>query len=171
MGIALKVGEPIPLAALLTTRETTKFVRAIVRDADGVEIAGSPFNVPHLANGFYFYDLVLMPNTPSITVEYDAFEDAGFTSPSFIDPSGERFDLDEFGSQLDKLREDLIPAGIIQEIIVEQPNVIDVMVNQEETQICLDVFVDGEVMVDVVKEETAIVVLKDQCVDVLILCD
>ena len=74
MGIALKVGEKIPLFLLTENRVTNRVVRARVRDALGAEISGSPFTVPHLADGEYFNDSELMPNTPHLIVTYDVFD-------------------------------------------------------------------------------------------------
>ena len=104
MGISIKVGDPIPLRLLTENRVTDRFVRAIIRDSVGAEITGSPANVPHLANGFYSSDAINMPSTDHITVEYDVFDDAGFTTPSDdLFPDSERFDLDELGTAIDEL--------------------------------------------------------------------
>ena len=96
MGIALKLGQKIPLKALAQNRATGKVVRAIVKDATNVSIAGSPVTLPHVGDGVYFLDTLVMPNTPNISVEYDPFDGPGFTNPSTdILPTSERFEFDE----------------------------------------------------------------------------
>jgi len=103
LAINLKVGEKIPLAILLETRVTDKFVRAIVRGATGAEIVGSPFGVPHVSNGWHYDDTVLMPDTAYLTVEYDVFADALFTTSTDLLPDHERFDRDDLASAIDTL--------------------------------------------------------------------
>lgn len=105
MAINLVPGDKIPLALLTETRVTGKFVRARVRDSSGVEIAGSPFTVPHLADGYYYSNTIAtMPDTPYLTVEYDVFEEASFLTPSNLFPDGERFDRDDIADAINDLK-------------------------------------------------------------------
>ena len=104
MGINLKVGEKIPLALLLENRATDRFVRAIVRDDVGAQMAGSPFNVPRVSNGWHYDISVGMPDSAYLTVEYDVFDDAPFTTASTdLLPAHERFDRDDLASAIDIL--------------------------------------------------------------------
>jgi len=95
MGVDLQLGEKIPLFLLLENREVDKVVKATIRKADGTEIPSSPVTVPHLANGEYFLDSLVMPNSQSIMVIYDVFDGPGFTNPSDIFPVDERFGFEE----------------------------------------------------------------------------
>lgn len=93
MGIAIKIGESVPIGILLDDRATDKFVRAIIRNEAGTPFAASPVNVPHLANGYHESTAVAMINTLKGTVEYDVFDDALFTTLSDHLPDIERFEL------------------------------------------------------------------------------
>ena len=109
MGIALKAGEKIPLHLVLESRDTTKFVRATIRNEAGVEIGASPVAVAHLADGAYFDDSVSMPDTPNIMVRYEIYDDAFFTTPSGENlPSDERFDRDDLASLVDDIQKDVL---------------------------------------------------------------
>ncbi len=102
MGVNLKVGEKIPLFLIIETRLTGKVVRARVRDENGVDISGSPFTLPHLAEGEYLNNSVSMPNTAHLMVIYDVFDGPGFTNPTIgIPPVDERFDLDPKALRID----------------------------------------------------------------------
>jgi len=129
MGIALKVGEKIPLFLLTENRVTDRVVRARIRNALGAEITGSPFTVPHLADGEYFDDSVLMPNTPSIIISYDVFDGPGFTNPSQdLLPEDERFDLDELGSAIDDLKN--AARGQDLEAIISTDDNLEAVINE-----------------------------------------
>ncbi len=105
MGINLKAGEKIPLFLLTENRVTDRVVRARIRNELGAEISGSPKSVPHLSDGEYFDDTVLMPDTKSIIVAYDVFDGPGFTNLSQdLLPIDERFDLDELATAIDQLK-------------------------------------------------------------------
>ncbi len=128
MGIALKVGEKIPLFLLTENRVTNRVVRARVLNAIGVEIVGSPFTLPHLADGEYFNDSELMPNTPSIIVSYDVFDGPGFTNKSSdLLPDDERFDLDEIGSAIDDLKQAARSGGL--EAVISTDNELEATIS------------------------------------------
>jgi hypothetical protein len=80
----LRKGQAIPLAFQLHDGDTTKYVRAVVRDSSDTPISGSPFSLPHESAGLYTNNSGVMPDTPFITVQYQAFTDAGFTTPSTV---------------------------------------------------------------------------------------
>lgn len=77
-----QAGDPLYFEATLGDRATDKFVRAIVR-ADGI-IIWPALNIPHSANGTYILrdpnTYVFPDNTFEVTITYDVFSDAGFTS-------------------------------------------------------------------------------------------
>lgn len=78
----LKVGDVIPLSLQLDDGTTDKFVRAVVRDASGSPITGSPFSCAHVAGGQYESLTALMPNTAFVTVQFKVYTDSGFTTLS-----------------------------------------------------------------------------------------
>ena len=146
MGIALKEFESIPLAILLEDRDTSKFVRATVRNATGAQISGSPFNVPHLSNGLYFSIAVGMPNTKNIIVEYDIFDDAGFTIESDHEPDGERFDLDELAS--------IIDAMIKADLKAEISDLSDLVAQISDTNVIKAVITETDLSSKIDEDET-----------------
>jgi hypothetical protein len=105
---ALKLGQRIPIAMQLFDSATNKYVRATISKADGSALSGSPFNVPHEANGLYKLNTQDMPNTPFITVQYKVFDDAGFTTPSADHADG----LDVF-SLAESLAEQAQISGVV----------------------------------------------------------
>jgi len=107
MGVALKVGEKIPLfMGLEDETATTKVVRARIFNAAGSQITGSPVTIAHVTLGEYFDESVLMVSTPSIWIKYTVFDGPGFTNPSpeFETLDDERFDLDDLGTAIDDLK-------------------------------------------------------------------
>lgn len=88
----IKVGNPVPLSFQLHDGDTTKFVRAIVRNAAGALLG--TVTLVHLSNGLYIDTSVVMPTGAFATATYDVFDDAGFATRSSEHPfSGhERFD-------------------------------------------------------------------------------
>lgn len=80
--IPTKVGNPIRLRFRAYDGNPNKYVRAIVIDSSGAQIAGSPVQVPHVAYGEYIYDGLTMPDDPLVTAIMEAFEDPSFTVPS-----------------------------------------------------------------------------------------
>lgn len=76
------LGDAIPVAIQLYDGDASLFVKATIRDATGT-IIGSILNVPAVgSNGQYQTEGPAMPDTPFVTVEYQVFQDAGFTQPA-----------------------------------------------------------------------------------------
>lgn len=75
-----RLGRPIPVNFVIPSRATDRYVRATVRDATGAQIGGL-LPVPHLAGGHYKATGPNMPATDHVTVKYDVFTDAGYTTP------------------------------------------------------------------------------------------
>ena len=76
------LGEIVELSNQLWNGDPTKFVRAVVRDAAGDELTGSPFALTHVGNGKYTNNSLAMPNENRIDVTYETYDDAGFTTLS-----------------------------------------------------------------------------------------
>lgn len=78
-----RLGQAIPVALQLFDASDEKFVTAHVRDADGVELPGSPFALSHVASGFYSLEIPpLMPDTRFVSVFYQVWNDEGHLIPS-----------------------------------------------------------------------------------------
>lgn len=95
MGI-VAVGENIPLTVLVEgDTAPTKFVRAVLTDADGDPLPSSPKSLAYVAHNL-FQDLsVAMPDTAFVNAQFQVYDDAGFTVPSDeheLGSAGERFD-------------------------------------------------------------------------------
>ena len=117
MGSAIKIGESIPLIYQLHDGDTTKFVRATVEDPDGNPIAGSPASMPHVSNGKYENNSLLMPDKRYVSVTYQVFDDAGFTTPSPDHYDG----VDSF--ELTVLDQDLI------DLLIELRDLLDLILD------------------------------------------
>lgn len=77
------VGDTIALSNQLFDSDTTKFVRASLRDDAGVALGASPVSLTHDANGNYTNSTVVFPaGTDYISVTYEVFDDALFTISS-----------------------------------------------------------------------------------------
>lgn len=77
-----KLGETIPLSVQLHDGAIDKYCRAIVRDSDGTALAGSPVTLTHISNGKYEDNTLVMPNKRYVSVTYEVYEDALFTTLS-----------------------------------------------------------------------------------------
>lgn len=77
------IGDTIALSNQLFDSDTTKFVRASLRDDAGAPLGASPVSLTHDANGNYTNATVIFPaGTDFVSVTYEVFNDAGFTTPS-----------------------------------------------------------------------------------------
>jgi hypothetical protein len=77
-----KLGDSLRLNLQLFDGATNLYVRAYLYDANDNQLAGSPLAVPHVANGLYRADSLVMPDTPQVTAIYKVYTDAGFTTLS-----------------------------------------------------------------------------------------
>lgn len=91
-----KQGDPIPLTAQLALGETDRFVRAILRDQNGIGVLGSPVVLTHVGEGTHKDMSVSMPGTRFVTASYKSFLDAGLSisDDSYMEEM-ERFDLEQ----------------------------------------------------------------------------
>lgn len=90
-----QAGDTIDLGYQLHDGDATKFVRATVSDDQDNPIAGSPFTLTQLSQGFYTTNAAIMPSGVAfVRATYDVFNDAGFTiqSPDHFS-GGETFEL------------------------------------------------------------------------------
>ena len=103
--MAVKVGNQIPLVVQISDEDTGVFPRAIVRDAAGVPIAGSPVALSHVALGLYKNTSLVMPATDRVFAQYQIFQDAGFTirHPIHADTLLDVFERDTISEALDAL--------------------------------------------------------------------
>lgn len=78
---SLFIGDTLPLYAQLATYDASKFVRAIVTDSNGDEIADSPFDLlPVGILGNYRSLDGLMPARPWLNVKYLVYSDEDYTT-------------------------------------------------------------------------------------------
>lgn len=104
-----QVGDTLPLYIQLFDNATDKFPRAIVRDAANAEVAGSPFDLSHIADGLYGSLSAQFPNTQFVTAQYLIYDDAAHTQIALDQGSGlDYFLLEADGSGLS----DLVTASI-----------------------------------------------------------
>lgn len=128
-----KVGELVPLSHQLWDGETAAVVHAVVRLPDGTEIAGSPYNMPHIGNGKYRSNSLFMPNVSRLDVTYECFDDIAKTIPCGPHTIGTDV-FDRTPELQDVVRRDTV-IGIIREKkgvlskIVKIPKVCTVVVN------------------------------------------
>lgn len=123
----IRVGATVPLTAKLNDGQTTKFVRATVFDHVGGAVPGSPFTLTHVGNGVYQNASLNMPEVPFITVCYEAFNDAGFTSRAGYDTKGATFNRDDFASANTTI---VLPTNVRVDVL-DEPGV-DVIAEDEE---------------------------------------
>lgn len=77
------VGDTLALSLQLFDSATDKFVRGTLRDDAGADLGASPASLTHDSNGNYTNSTVTMPaGTDYVTVTYEVFDDALFTTPS-----------------------------------------------------------------------------------------
>lgn len=78
-----RLGQAIPVALQLWDGSDEKFVTARVRDAEGVELPGSPFALSHVEAGFYSLEAPpTMPATAFVSVFFQVWNDEGHLIPS-----------------------------------------------------------------------------------------
>jgi hypothetical protein len=88
----MNIGDKIPLQSQTGNYSINEFAQAVVLNAAGVPILGSPFALTPDAKGFYSNNTAVMPNTPWVSVAIRFFQDSGFTIPS-ITNGGTDYDV------------------------------------------------------------------------------
>ena len=73
------VGQILPIRVSLHNDDATKFVRATIKKANFTHMTGSPFALTNLGGGIYGLETVAMPDTAFVSVEYEVFNNSGFT--------------------------------------------------------------------------------------------
>lgn len=78
------VGYPIFLRLWLEDGDETKYVRAVVRNDQGVEVSGSPAVLSSVGEGLYINNssVLFPPVTNFLTATYLVYDDPGFTIQS-----------------------------------------------------------------------------------------
>ena len=79
MSSSLGLAQPIPCYSQLFDYADDKFVRAVVRDGAGDELAGSPVDLELVGDGLYRNVSLVMPQTAQVSVQYFVYSDAGYT--------------------------------------------------------------------------------------------
>jgi hypothetical protein len=104
-GLSVRPGDPIPLVLQLHDKASSKFVRAVVRDATDAQVLGSPFYLSHVGDGLYRnYVALASPLSPFYVATYEVFRDLSFTQPDlFYSVSGDVFTVDIPDSRLQAL--------------------------------------------------------------------
>jgi len=120
---SIRLGDTIPLNLQLFDGDTTKYVRAIVRDPTDVEITGSPFTLPHVGDGLYKLYTEAMPNVDYLISTYQVFDDAGFTSKSELHSDATDIFLQAFPIaetiEILNLVNDMVQNGVISKGIAD----------------------------------------------------
>lgn len=76
----IAVGDPIPALLQLFDYANDKFPVAVIRNAGGTPLSGSPLTLPLIADGLYGAISINMPNTPFVSVQYFVYTDSGHTT-------------------------------------------------------------------------------------------
>lgn len=120
------LGSRVYLNLQLPDGRTDRFVRARVWDAGGTEHEDSPFALPHLANGLYRISALDMPATDELVIQYQVFEDSGFTTPDAdyglsLDEVERTFLPDEVNKQEVKVLGEV--ASLVLEVDIRRPEI------------------------------------------------
>lgn len=163
----LRVGDPIPLSAVLWDQSDSKFVRAYAFSADNQPMPWSPVGVPNRGRGLYEENSFTMPDTDHVTVVYEIYDDALFLNRSCeYMVGGERFDRDE----------DLINETDVEMIIdhvTDQVNRligfdVEVEISQDQIQVEVE---QNEISVEVVEAKVDTEITQDQVISAKIKSD
>ena len=100
MSSRVEIGNPLPITAVLSEQDGGKFVRARVYDSSGSEVAGSPFSLSHVAEGFYISNAYTPTVKGTYIVNVQAYDDAGFTTLSAFGQSEEKFWVEETNTSI-----------------------------------------------------------------------
>lgn len=130
----VKVGEPIQLNFQLDDGNPSKFPIAILRNAFGVPLSGSPVSLTHVGDGLYCAESILMPNTYEVTATFKVFDDPAHTVLStFYSIELDVFERDDISEQI---------AAILAGSFICGPMVGDVTGYVDDTEQRLSGFVD-----------------------------
>jgi hypothetical protein len=131
------IGYPINLAIRLQGLETNKFVRATIFADDLLEISGSPVLLTHLSGGTYVDNSLVWPDTKTLFVNFDVFDDALLTIITPGEASFQKLDLAQMGlERVDlsiRIEEDamlkakIVQEGVMKAVVVPQSEVEEVI--------------------------------------------
>lgn len=109
--IHVQSGDPLPLELVLADGNTGRFPRARVYNSSGVEVGGSPFNLTHVAGGFYRNTAFTPGADGSYTAIFTTYLDAGYTMiGARYGRAYEYFEVDDRTDQIDRLHTDYTTA-------------------------------------------------------------
>lgn len=155
-----KIGDTLAVTIQLFDGDVSKFVKAVVRNAAGSELSGSPKNLPHVSEGRYEDSSFVMPNTAYVTVSYSVFNDAAFTSLSAEH----------------SFTEDILPLDVPAQEILDCLEEIKETLNQIQsvgiTVKLLDTVIglveDAEALIGVVAEDTITAVVAEDALSAIV---
>lgn len=76
----LILGQVVPLSLQLSGAETNKYPRVRIYNSAGSEVAESPIDLTHVANGLYKNATYNMPASAFVIAQYTVYSDAGHTT-------------------------------------------------------------------------------------------
>lgn len=121
MSLHVPFGSPLPLTVSLPDGDAAMFPQARVFNLDtGLEVAGSPFSLAHVANGRYT-SVAFTPSNANARYEahYLIYSDAGHTtfSGKYGRPT-DRFDVDNVIFEIEDMENTIWDADLIDHVIV-----------------------------------------------------
>lgn len=138
MSVNVRSNEPIFLNLLLAEQDDTKYVSAVVKNQNGVEFQGSPFQLNNIGDGEYSYvdtqNLVVPEGVLQVVVIYQIFDDENYIIPTVdyafqvkevfrvLDANVTVSGLEELQESVNKVFTDMRQANIEIDII-EQPEI------------------------------------------------
>jgi len=140
-----KIGTAIQLNLQLEGGDTDKFVRAILRDADGVLL--TTITLSHTGDGIYQDDSYIMPNTNEVTATYIIYDDAAFTEETCeYGRSVDVFELDETLEIVECIKSDVtslisgnLPGDLIEGFLQDESMILgEICYSDEMLEGCLD---------------------------------
>lgn len=142
VGTSFNIAKESPIILRLTLPETdaSRYVRAFVRDQNGVQLAGSPFALTNLGDGRYFFkdeiNLKFPVEALEVSALYRIYDDAAFTIPT-VDYSFQSEDI---------FRADVVVDG--GDIIIDNEEAIAELRDLVKKVLILGPDIEGELMID-----------------------
>jgi len=128
------IGYPIDLAIRLESLATNKFVRASVFADDLLQVSGSPVLLDHLSGGLYVDSSLIWPDSRGLFVNFDIFDDAGFTLVTAGEAAFQKLDLDQTGLERVDLSVRIEEDALLKAIILESGVMLATLIPNTEVQ-------------------------------------
>lgn len=170
------VGEILPLSCQLLDGDDTKFLRAVLKEPDGTELAVSPVTMVNIGGGKYSSDTVPMPNLDYVEATYESFDDAGFTIENEDHLLGtdvfrlevpDSVIVDKLDQILAKLYGLALPGAAIHATLVQ--NTIKEVINDVQTAKALVERDDIKAVID--QEQSAVAEVSDDEITATVKCE